>query len=192
MKEEIRELQQNEKALAPEGTPLKETESKEEERASCFTSDDDTKEKAEADEEGTTHAEQQAIRRKQEVKEVKKRGQVKSVLMRLEPPSPEPAPDKKPLHLWHGTQQKGFESKKSLAGKLKSTKDSEKIVSDVVSLGMESLAEDSLMRKVVDHPEELKDVQKEELNKAVKSVGGKIKEGKIRFSVKNIDKCHLM
>ena len=54
------------------------------------------------------------------------------------------------------------------------------------------LMEDSIMRKVVSHPEELNDVQKEELDKAVQSVGTKFKEGMTKFAVKSIDQCRLM
>ena len=245
MKEEIRKRFQSGMALIHEGTPSKETESKKAKRASCFTRDDDTKEKEEADEEGATHVDQQAILRKQEVEEVNKQGRVKSLLMQLEPPSPERAPDNPPRHMWYGTQP---------------TKDSEKIFSDVASLGIfkqgapevaapddqkqtapeeppkglewergsdndqygdtllkepttvgnwpflyevpdrpgmtlaekKRLVEDALMKTVVNHPEELNDAQKEELNKAVKSVGTKFKEGMSKFALKTLHQCHLM
>ena len=54
------------------------------------------------------------------------------------------------------------------------------------------LVEYALMKKVVSHPEELNDAQKEELNKAVKSVGTRFKEGMRKFALKAIDQCRLM
>ena len=54
------------------------------------------------------------------------------------------------------------------------------------------LVEYVLMKKVVSHPEKLNDAQKEELNKAVKSVGTKFKEGMNKFALKAINQCRLM
>ncbi|KAK7107512.1 uncharacterized protein [Littorina saxatilis] len=54
------------------------------------------------------------------------------------------------------------------------------------------LVEDALRKKILNNPEELNEAQREEMEKVVKSVGQKIKEGMTKFAVKAIDQCSLM
>ncbi|XP_070189802.1 protein diaphanous homolog 1-like [Littorina saxatilis] len=54
------------------------------------------------------------------------------------------------------------------------------------------LVEDAMKKKILTHPEELNDAQREEMQKAVKSVGQRIRKGMSKFSLMTIDKCQLM
>ena len=179
---------------------------KEEIRAMASFQEETPGEKEKAGGDDVSQAENQAVLRKKEVEDLKKRGKVKSRLLQFsEPPSPEPAPEKPARLSWKGTPQGNLESKNATFNqhqdqplkKLTATDGSPFVyeVPDKPGMTMaekKRLVEYALMKKVVSHPEELNDAQKEELNKAVKSVGTKFKEGMSKFALKAIDQCRLM
>ena len=179
---------------------------KEEIRAMALFQEETPGEKEKAGGDDVSQAEHQVVLRKQEVEDLKKRGTVKSRLLQFsEPPSPEAAPENPARLYWKGTPQGNPESKNSVFNQYQDQPLKEPTATECSSFVYEvpdkpgmnlaekkRLVEYALMRKVVSHPEELNDVQKEELNKAVKSVGTKFREGMIRFSLKSIVQCRLM
>ena len=178
---------------------------KEEIRAMASFQEETPGEKEKAGGDDVRQAENQAVLRKKEVEDLKKRGKVKSRLLHFsEPPSPEPAPEKPARLSWKGIPQGNLESKNATFNqhqdqplkKLTAT-DGSPFVYEVpdkpgMTLAEKKRLEYALMKKVVSHPEELNDAQKEELNKAVKSVGTRFKEGMRKFALKAIDQCRLM
>ena len=179
---------------------------REEIRARTLFQEETPEEKEKAGGDDVRQAENQAVLRKKEVEDLKKRGKVKARLLQFsQSPSPEPAPEK-PARLYSkGTPQGNLESKNAAFNqhqdqplkKLTPTDGSPFVYEVPDNPGM-TLAENkrlvkyALMSKVVSCPEELNDAQKEELNKAVKSVGTKFKEGMNKFALKAINQCRLM